>query len=240
MTRLVIAIVCGLSALQWIRRGHYRIRNRRELEAVDYTERTVGILTAALTVAAVLTTALLAQMTGASTQGTVAWCLGTMVWTPHIAPAFIEHTALASYRKRRNRAALFFLRRLQLGIAGGESIRGASQIAAQDMTDRAFSDVAAAVHSAIAARESPLDAIARQLAGSGVETLLAATAAAEGTGARTHGRLADLVSRAIASLEHERRVSVEKLGRSVNTLTATSMMLGTIPVVMAILGTLGA
>ena len=238
MTRIAIAIVCGLSALQWIHRGHYRIRNRRELEAVGYTDRTIGSLTAGLTAAAGTATGLISQISGASTQGTIAWCLGVMVWMPHIAPPFIEHSALVSYRKRRNRAALFFLRRLQLSIAGGESIRGAAQIAAQDMTDRAFSDVAAAVHAAIAARQSPLDAIARQLAGSGIETLLAATAAAEGTGARTHGRLDELISRAVQSLESDRRVDVERLGRSVNTLTATSMMLGTIPLVLAILGSL--
>ena len=238
MTRLVLGLVATAAALRWWHKGPYRIRNPRELNAINYTTRSLATITIAYTVGATMSAAAIGYLFLESTTAATLAGFTALVWTPQLSPPLIEAGALANYRRRRNRAALFFLRKLRLGIASGDNVRTAAQVAAQQMTDRTFSDVAAAVDRAVRSGRSPLEAIARQLAGSGVETLLAATAAAERSGAGASGRLDNLIVRALSALEDERRITIDKLGRRTSTVSTATTMLATLPLILSIVATL--
>ena len=234
MSRYVFAGALSTVAIYWLWHGPWRIRNARELLAVGYDN--TKLQTASATVAAVL-----------------AVCTGTVVNVtsdPHTAlmtaitvaavliqvlPRLLEAVFLASFRKRRDRSALFFLRRLRLQVAGGTALNDAARAAAQAETDPAFEPVRSAVHAAANTRTEPLLAIARSLAGSPVDTILGTAASAERSGSATGADLDDLIDRAVEALEDERRLGIDKLGRAINTYGTFAMMLPMVPLLLSMM-----
>lgn len=237
MIRLIATIAVALAGVRWMRRGPYRLRSSRELAAVGYNYSKLMALSAVFGVALSGVAAGFAWAV-ASRDSAVLVGVATVVWLVQVTPSVFEAMLLASYRKRRNVAALFFLRRLRLQLASGKSLTAAAQLAAQRETDPAFEPVRAAVHAALASRGDALETIARALAGSPVEVMLGTATVAERTGTAAGRDLDELIDRAVAALESERRVGIDKLGRQVNTYGTVASLLPIAPITLSLVTTI--
>ena len=237
MTRLAFAAAATVAALMWLWKGPWRIRNPRELGALGYGNARLQTISAALSlIAAVAAAAVAAVLSDNGTALLVG--ITAAAFLVQLVPRFLEAVMLASFRKGRDRAALFFLRRLRLLLAGGTPLNDAAREAAQAETDPAFGPVRAAVHAAANTRTEPLLAIARALAGSPVDTILGTATSAERAGSAAGTDLDDLMDRAVATLEDQRRLSIERLERSINTFGALVSMLPILPLLLSMISVL--
>ena len=234
MTRLLFAAAVAAAAVMWLWNGPWRIRNARELFAIGYDNVRLQWVSAALTAAlAGCAAAVVLALSG--TGAALMTATAAAAFGVQLLPRTLEAGLLASFRTRRDRTALFFLRRLRLEVAGGTPLNDAARAAAQAETDPAFEPVRSAVHTAAITRTEPLLAIARSLAGSPVDTILATAASAERAGSAAGRDLDDLIDRAVSALEDERRLGIEKLGRATNTAGTFAMMLPMAPLLASMI-----
>lgn len=150
--------------------------------------------------------------------------LAVGLWVPVAATPLLRKSVLSGYRARRDAALLEWLRRIRLYVAAGRPINDAAVEAAERVDSPAFAPAATSINLALASGQDPLSAAAAHFDGSEAETLVNTLAAAERGGAAASGLIDRLVSQAVQSLEDQRRVRIEALGRSASgTLTLVAI-----------------
>ncbi len=148
-------------------------------------------------------------------------------WLPWLLPAAIRSLAASSYRRQRDQAMLEWMRKLRLLTAAGQPINAAAVNSALTVCGRAFTVAQGAIGAALEAGRDPLPAVARAIAGSPVEPLLASVVAAERAGAASSELLDKSLARAVRSLESERRLAIDQMSRAIGTtVTMVSALAG--------------
>ena len=99
----------------------------------------------------------------------------------------------------------------------------------------AFAPAATAINLALAAGRDPLTAAVSHFAGSPAETLVATLAAADRGGAGATDLIDRLISQAVATLEDDRRVRIEALGRAMGGTATLAAVTASAVVVLALL-----
>ena len=234
MMRLLAAAACTGAALWWLLRGPWQVQARRELDAVGFGPSSVHVSAWGLAGCLGVCAGIIAFSRGGADIALLVSVPLTM-WTGALLPRVLETWVVSSYRVRRDQAALEALRRMRLLVAGGVALRVAAQRAAQDQTDPAFGPIAAEVDEAVRELKNPLTAIGSHLSSGPASTLLGAAESSQEGGSEAGRHLDHLLGRAVAALEGERRVKVDRLGRSAaNTATITTM-LAMMPLMLSLL-----
>ncbi len=148
-------------------------------------------------------------------------------WLPQGAPAAIRFMAAAAYRGERDHKMLEWMRKLRLLTASGQPINAAAVNAALTVTGRAFTVARGAIGGALEVGRDPLPAVTAVIAGSPTEPLLSSVVAAERAGAASSDLLDKSLSRSIRTLESEKRLAIDQLGRAIGTtVTLVSAIAG--------------
>lgn len=147
------------------------------------------------------------------------FALAVMVgtWLPRLAPAAIQSFAAAAYRRERDQKMLEWMRKLRLLTSAGQPINAAAVNAALTVSGRAFTVARGAIGAALEAGRDPLPAVTSAIAGSPAEPLLASVVAAERAGAASSDLLDKSLSRAVRTLESDRRLAIDQLSRAIGT-----------------------
>ena len=166
--------------------------------------------------------------TGASLGGLAGWAVlggaeglaaavvvGT--WLPWLVPAAVRALAAGAYRSERDQKMLEWMRKLRLLTSAGQPINAAAVNAALTISGRAFTVAQGAIGSALDAGRDPLPAVTSAIAGSPAEPLLTSVVAAERAGAASSDLLDKSLSRAVRTLESERRLAIDQLSRAIGT-----------------------
>ena len=138
-------------------------------------------------------------------------------WLPRLIPAAIRAFAAAAYRSQRDQKMLEWMRKLRLLTSAGQPINAAAVNAAMTVSGRAFTVAQGAIGAALDAGRDPLPAVTAAIAGSPAEPLLASVVAAERAGAASSDLLDKSLSRSVRTLESERRLAIDQLGRAIGT-----------------------
>lgn len=156
-------------------------------------------------------------------QAVSGWSVGLALavfagtWLPRLVPAGIRAFAAASYRSERDQKMLEWMRKLRLLTSAGQPINAAAVNAALTVSGRAFSVAQGAIGAALDAGRDPLPAVSSAITGSPAEPLLATVVAAERAGAASSELLDKSLSRCVRTLESERRLAIDQLGRAIGT-----------------------
>ncbi|WP_419919397.1 hypothetical protein [Candidatus Poriferisocius sp.] len=156
-------------------------------------------------------------------------------WLPRWVPAAVRFMAAAAYRNERDHKMLEWMRKLRLLTASGQPINAAAVNAALTVTGRAFTVARGAIGGALEAGRDPLPAVTAVIAGSPTEPLLSSVVAAERAGAASSDLLDKSLSRSIRTLESERRLAIDQLGRAIATTVTLVAAIAGLTVMAAVI-----
>ena len=156
-------------------------------------------------------------------------------WLPRLAPAAIRAVAVAAYRSERDQKMLEWLRKLRLLTAAGQPINAAAVNSALTISGRAFTVAQGAIGAALEAGRDPLPAVTAVIANSPAEPLLASVVAAERAGAASSDLLDKSLSRSVRTLESERRLAIDQLGRAIGTTVTLVAAIAGLAVMAAVI-----
>lgn len=228
------AVSSAAAALRLVLTAAPRRANTVELAAAGWPPH--RLRAASLAVTSVVAAAVLAAGTllAGYRSGALA-AVAVSVWVPVAASPLLRGVVLSGYRARRDAALLEWLRRIRLYAAAGRPINDAAVEAAERVEAPAFAPAATSINLALASGVDPLSAASAHFAGSAAETLVGTLAAAERGGAAATGLIDRLIAQAVHTLEDDRRVRIEALGRSVSGTGTLAAITASAVVVLALL-----
>lgn len=147
----------------------------------------------------------------------LAFAVVAATWLPWTVSSVVRTLAAAAYRSERDQKVLEWMRKLRLLTSAGQPINAAAVNAALTVSGRAFTLAQGAIGAALDAGRDPLPAVTSAIAGSPAEPLLASVVAAERAGAASSDLLDKSLSRSVRTLESERRLAIDQLGRAIGT-----------------------
>ena len=164
-----------------------------------------------------------------------AWVLLAVVLITSLLPRVLRFVVGQRYVRRRDAAALLWMRRIRMHVANGLPINAAALDAAEQVAEPAFKPMAGAINLAVTTGHDPLAAAASKLHGSEAAALLGTVNAAERSGAGASELIDKVLQRVLRSLDAQRRERIDRLARmGATTSSLTTILAGGVVVLMVV------